>query len=258
MSKFLLTIKVLTVFWLAAFATQGQSEKVIADNGLTVEKLVETAAKNRLDIASARQKLLIAEQKIRRANLRPNPTLEGEYGTNRFFGDKEAEFSVGISQTFETAGKRAKRVKIAELELTKTKAEVLALEQQLFAEVRTAYAETLATGRLIDLQEKLLAINDDILRVTNERLKEGDVAPLELNLVKVEADLLRIELVKTKGLLQNKLTGFKMLIGYNLEDALQLAPQNERPPRLDLGLAELTATALRERADLQTLNLETD
>jgi outer membrane protein, heavy metal efflux system len=261
MSKFLLTIKFLTVFGMIVMflsVVRGQDEKVISDTGLTVENLVESASKNRQDIASARQKMLIAEQKLGQANLRPNPTLNGEYGTARFFGEKESDFSVGISQLFETSGKRSKRVKVAEIELSKAKSEVLTLERQLFAEVRTAYSETLATARLLDLQEKLLAINEDIWRVTNERLKEGDVAPLDVNLVRVEADLLQIEVIKAKGVLQNKLIELKTLIGLNPEDLLQLAPQNDRPPRLDLGLSELTAMALRERADLQTLNLETD
>jgi outer membrane protein, heavy metal efflux system len=261
MRNFLPTIKFLAIFGLIIIClsgVRGQDEQVIADNGLTIEKLVESASKNRQDIASARQKMLIAEQKLSQANLRPNPTLGGDYGTARFFGGKDSDFSIGISQTFETAKKRDKRVKIAEIELNKAKSEVLTLERQFFADVRRAYSETLAMARLLDLQEKLLAINEDIWRVTNERLKEGDVAPLDVNLVRVEADLLQIEVIKAKGVLQNRLTELKTLIGLNPEDALQLAPQNERPPRLDLGLAELTAMALRERSDLQTLNLETD
>lgn len=261
MSKILPTIKYFAVFGMIVIflsVVRGQDEKVISDNGLTIEKLVESASKNRQDIASARQKILIAEQKLSQANLRLNPTLGSEYGTSRFFGGKDGDFSIGISQTFETAGKRSKRVKIAEIELSKAKSEVLTLERQLFAEVRTAYSETLATARLLDLQEKLLAINEDIWRVANERLKEGDVAPLDVNLVRVEADLLQIEVIKAQGILQNRLTELKTLIGLNPEDSLQLASQNERPPRLDLGLSELTAMALRERADLQTLTLETD
>jgi cobalt-zinc-cadmium efflux system outer membrane protein len=47
----------------------------------------------------------------------------------------------------------------------------------------------------------------------------------------------------------------KTLIGADVAETVKLAPQNERPPRLDLGLSELTDIALRERADLQAARL---
>ena len=260
MSEILTKIKFFAAFLMVVttfIVVHAQSENVVTNTGLTVEKLIELAAKSRQDLNSARQKLAIAEQRLSQANLRPNPTLNGEYGTSRFFDGKDADLSVGISQTFETAGKRSKRVRIAELELIKAKSEVLTIERQVSNGVRSAYSETLAATRLLILQEKLLAIDEDILRVTDARLKEGDVAPLDVNLVRVETDLLRVEVIKAKGVLQNKITELKTLIGYNPEDSLQLASQNEKPPRLDLGLVELTAIALRERGDLQTLKQET-
>ncbi|HRH45442.1 MAG TPA: TolC family protein, partial [Pyrinomonadaceae bacterium] len=101
----------------------------------------------------------------------------------------------------------------------------------------------------------LIAADLEIVRVTEARLKEGDVAPLDVNLVKVEADTLKIKAIQARNDLDTSLLQLKTLIGAGLEELIKLAPQAERPPRLDLGLSELTELALKERADLQAARL---
>jgi cobalt-zinc-cadmium efflux system outer membrane protein len=51
--------------------------------------------------------------------------------------------------------------------------------------------------------------------------------------------------------LETQLLNLRTLIGTDTSKSILLAPQPDRPPRLDLGLTELTNIALRERADLQ-------
>ncbi len=87
--------------------------------------------------------------------------------------------------------------------------------------------------------------------MTDARLKEGDVAPLDANLVRVESDRLRVQQIEARSELETALLEIRTLAGIDIAEPLRLAPQTDRPPRLDLGLNELTATALRERADLQ-------
>ena len=93
------------------------------------------------------------------------------------------------------------------------------------------------------------------MRITEARLKEGDVAPLDVNLVKVEADNLKIKAIQARNDLETALLQLKTLIGADVAEAVKIAPQNERPPRLDSSLSELTEIALRERADLQAARL---
>lgn len=232
------------------------AEYVSQKDGLTIEKLLELGATRRADLQAARARLTIAEGKLQQARFRPNPTFDTEFGTPRILaGESEYDFSAGVSQTFELGGKRTKRVAVAELELQQIRAEVLALERRLAVEIRTAYTNAISSARQLDVLEKLIVANAEIVRITEARLKEGDVAPLDVNLVKVEADSLKIKAIQARNDLETALLELKTLIGADVAEAIRLAPQNERPPRLDLGLSELTDIALRERADLQAARL---
>lgn len=228
------------------------SSQFVAQDGLSVERLVENAGTRRADLLAARQRLAIAEGRLQQAGLRQNPVLDAEYGSPRFLGgESESDFSVGVSQTFELGGKRARRIALAELELLQVRFEITSLERKVAAEIRTAYTRAVSAGRQLDIIDRLLAADAELVRVTNARLQEGDVAPLDANLVRVESDRLRIQQIDARSQLETALLEVRTLVGFDVAEPLRLAPQAERPPRLDLGLSELTETALRERADLQ-------
>ncbi len=232
------------------------SEQFVGQEGATVEKLIELGGTRRADLLAARQRLAIAEGKLRQASLRPNPTLDTEFGSPRFLGgEAETDLSVGVGQVFETSGKRPKRVAVAELELSQIRAEVTGIERQIAAAIRQSYTNAIAAARQSDVLEKLIAADEELVRVTEARLKEGDVAPLDLNLVRVESDLLKVQAIAAKSELETQLLNLQTLTGANIAESIKLAPQADRPPRLDSGLTELTAIALRERADLQAAKL---
>ncbi len=97
---------------------------------------------------AARQRLAIADRKLRQARLRPEPALDTEYGSPRFLGGgAESDLRVGVTQVFELGGKRSKRMAVAELELSRIKAEVAALERALTVEIRSAYTNALSAVR---------------------------------------------------------------------------------------------------------------
>lgn len=236
--------------------TPSASLQYIGQDGLSVERLVESAGSRRADLLAARQRLAIAEGRLIQAGLRPNPVFDTEYGSPRFLGGESAyDFSTGLSQTFELGGKRGKRKAVAELELQRVRAEISALERQIAAEIRRKYTTAVAAARQLDVVERLLAADSELVRVTEARLKEGDVAPLDLNLVKVESDRLRVQRIAARNQLETALLEIRSLIGVDVSEPLRLAPQTDRPPRLDLGLSELTDTALRDRADLQAARI---
>ncbi|MGI8469212.1 MAG: TolC family protein [Pyrinomonadaceae bacterium] len=237
-------------------SVQLTSAQFIGQGGLTVENLVELGQSRRADLLAARQRLAIAEGRLRQARLRPNPTLDTQYGSPRFLGgESESDFSAGVTQVFETGGKRSKRVAVAELELSQIRAEVTRLERLLAAEIRQSYTNAIAAARQLDILEKLIAADEELVRVTEARLKEGDVAPLDTNLVRVESDRLKVQAIQAKSELETQLLNLKNLTGADVAESIKLAPQADKPPRLDLGLAELTDIALRERGDLQAARI---
>ena len=235
---------------------QLSSSQYVDSTGLTLQQLIEAGFTRRADLMAARQRLTIARGRLVQAGLRPNPVLDSEYTSARILGGQnEGDFSVGVSQLFEMGGKRNKRVTLARLELAQVQAEVRALERQFAAELRAAYARALAAARQLDTQEKLIGANEELLRVTTARLNEGDVAPLDLNLVRVETDRLRAQSVRSRADLEGELISIRTLAGFEVTEPLRIAPLPEKPPRLDLSLPEATDMALRERADLQAARL---
>jgi len=232
-------------------STASASTQYVNQNGTTVENLIEAALQRRADILAARQRLNIAQARLITARQRPNPTLEAEYGTPRFLGgESESDLSVGISQEFELFGKRSKRIALAELEIAQTNAELSALERQFGNEIRQSYAKAIASAGQLETLEKLVAVDAELLRITDARLKEGDVAPLDLNLVRVEAERLRVQVIDMRSEIETELLSLRALVGLDVNEDLRLAPLSERPPRLDLTLSQLTEIALRERSDL--------
>lgn len=232
------------------------SQQFVEQDGLSVSRLIELGTGRRADLLAARQRLAIAEGKLLQAGFRPNPTLDGEFGSPQFLGgESEYDLSVGLTQVFELGGKRRRRVAVAELELAQIRAEVAAIERQLIIGIRSAYTNALSAARQLDVLEQLMAGNAEIVRITEARLKEGDVAPLDVNLVKVENDRLKVQAIQARSELESSLLEIRTLIGADLAESLRLAPQAERPPRFDVGLNELTETALRDRPDLQAARL---
>jgi len=62
---------------------------------------------------------------------------------------------------------------------------------------------------------------------------------------------LKVQAIQARTELETGFLQIRTLIGADVTEPLRLAPQPERPPRFDVGLSELTQTALETRADLQ-------
>ncbi|MEO7538806.1 MAG: TolC family protein, partial [Pyrinomonadaceae bacterium] len=124
----------------------------VSVDGVAIERLIELGSSRRNDLLAARQRVAIAKGRLMQAGFRPNPTLDAEYGSPRFLGgEAERNFSVGLSQTFELGGKRSRRVSVARLEVQQARADVLLIERQITVEIRTSYANVLASSRQLDL-----------------------------------------------------------------------------------------------------------
>ena len=232
------------------------SRQFVGPAGTTVEQLSDAAFARNRELLAARQTLEIAKGRLLQAGLRPNPTLDVEQTTDALTGRQgEGNMGFGVTQVFELGGKRNKRVAVAQLEYERSVAEVRTLERQVAAELRSAYAQALAAAQQLNTAEQLIALNRELVRVTEARLKEGDVAPLDLNLMGVEVDRLRAQAVQSRADLEGQLVTIRTLAGFDLTESLTLAPVLEHPPLLGMTIGAATEIALRERADLQAARI---
>ncbi|MEK7830911.1 MAG: TolC family protein, partial [Acidobacteriota bacterium] len=180
------------------------------------DELVKRALSSNAELAAARLEIDRARARLQQAGLRPNPTLDFEQQRGVLNSPGERVTTVGVSVPLEVGGKRGRRLNLAQAELEVAEAEVAERERRLAAEVRAAYVEALAAQRELDITEGLNQLDTQTVKVVEARVSEGDAAPLEANLLRVELDRLRSRRALVAGRLQASLLKLKTLAGIPL------------------------------------------
>jgi cobalt-zinc-cadmium efflux system outer membrane protein len=220
----------------------------------TVDELVHTGIANNKDLAAIRERIAQMQGQARQARVRPSPTLELSGATAEPFGTAhEHEYGAGLSQPIETFGKRGKRVRVADIAVAMAQAEADERAAQLAYEIRAAYAVLLSERRKLKQLDSLIALNQETLRLTEARVKEGDVAALEASLLKVEIGRSALARRSAQGRLVSAENELRRLTGLN-RDAV--VPDIDFAPPPATPLDALQQQALKQRADLNSARLE--
>lgn len=226
--------------------------------GTSSNDLVRRALASNGEIAAVRIDIQRARARLRQAGLRPNPTLDFEQTTGGYTGSAgENGTSIGVALPLELGGKRRRRIELAQAELEAVEAEVEDRERRLVAEVRVNYVEALAALRELETTENLNNLDAQTTRFVQARVNEGETAPIDLNLMRVEVDRLRSRRALVEGRLKAALLRLQSLVGIPMSEPLRL--------REDLATAVLPAPpgsleaaveiALRNRPDLKLARL---
>lgn len=226
--------------------------------GTSSSDLVRRALASNGELAAARLDIERARARRRQAGLRPNPTVDFEQTTGRFTGSTgDRETSIGVSIPLEVGGKRGRRIELARAELEAAEAEVADRERRLTNEVRSTHAEALAALRELQITENLNDIDLQTTRFVQARVNEGETAPIELNLLRVEVDRLRSRRALVEGRLQAALLKLKSLTGISLAEQLRLREDLATPvlPPPPASLDAAIEIALRMRPDLRLARL---
>jgi len=224
-------------------------------SGLHAGDLARIAIERNRDFLAVKQRVAQAQGLLRQAGVRPSPTVEIEESTGRPLGTRgEEEFSAGYFHTFETFGKRGKRIGLARRGVDLAEAEVADRVRQLSYEIKIRYAEAVAEQRKLEAIRRLLEVNRQSYRVTEVRVEQGDAAPLERQLLL--ADLSRAEAQQAvfSGRAERALLELKRAAGLAPSEPLALATEPEGAVH-DLSLFRLQELALESRPDLRTLGL---
>jgi cobalt-zinc-cadmium efflux system outer membrane protein len=226
--------------------------------GASSNDLVRRALTSNSELAAVRLDIERGRARLRQAGLRPNPTIDFEQTTGRFTNSLgERETSIGFALPLELGGKRQRRIDLARVELEAAEAEIADRERRLANEVRASYAESLAALRELQITEELSNVDIQTARIVEARVTEGDAAPLEHNLLRVEIDRLRARRALVEGRLQAALLKLKSITGTPLSEPLRLreelaAPTFAQPPD---SIEASVDIALRTRPDLKLARL---
>lgn len=226
--------------------------------GTSSNDLVRRALTTNGELMAARLDVERARARLRQAGLRPNPTIDFEQMTGALTGSAgERETSIGVALPLEMGGKRRRRIELAQAEFEAAEAEIADRERRLANDVRSAYAEALAAVRELEITGNLNEIDQQTARFVQARVNEGESAPIELNLLRVEVDRLRSRRALVEGKLQASILRLKSLTGIPVSELLRLSEDLNAPP-LPSPPASADAAmeiALRTRPDLRLARL---
>jgi cobalt-zinc-cadmium efflux system outer membrane protein len=220
----------------------------------TVDDLVRAGIANNRDLAAVRERITEARGLTRQAGVWPAPTLGLNGATGKPLGTiGEEQYGAEYSQPVETFGKRRKRIRVAEFSIGIAEADLQHRSTQLAYEITAAYAEVSAERHKLKLLSDLIGLNQDTLRLTEARVKEGDVAPLEASLLKVEISRAEVSRRSAQGRLTSAELELRRLIG--LDQAVPI-PDPDIPAPAPMDSDTLKRDALANRADLKTARIE--
>ena len=122
-----------------------------AEKTYTIPQVVAYALQHNGGLSAFREEKGIRDAGKVRAGLLPNPTLDFEAGTGALTGSSdENSLSLGVSQEFFLAGKRDKRLTIAERELEIYRWQLADRERVLREEVKTAFYDAILANKRTD------------------------------------------------------------------------------------------------------------
>ncbi len=224
-------------------------------SALTPDQLVSAAiAKNR-NFLALQQRIAEARGQLRQAGVRPAPEFQVRGASSQATGDHgEDDVSVGYAYTFETYGKRDKRIAVALRALQSTQAELDDSKRQLRFEVKIRYVDAVSEHLKLQTLDQILKGNQEYYRLTEARVKEGDAAPLEAKLLKTELSRDAAQRALAAGRARSALLELKTILDIPAGQDLHLADLLSAPAMPDQ-LPTLQSLALRSRPDLQALRL---
>jgi cobalt-zinc-cadmium efflux system outer membrane protein len=222
---------------------------------ITLEDLVRASMARNRGILALRQRVAQAQGLARQAGVRPAPTVEAEGMSGRPFGSVgEEQFSAAFVQPVETFGKRKGRLNVAEISVALAEAEVEERSIQLAHEIETGYLSVVYERERIAVLDRVSEGLRESRRLTDARVREGDAAALEAQLLAVEqsrADAQRADA-----------TGRLIVAEMDLRRLTGLAPTDVLPTiglptggKAALSLEELILRAREKRADLRSARL---
>lgn len=170
----------------AADETPGEHRKV------SFREYLEAVATHSLDLKSERQNIASARADISIAGVRPDPELRFGIDSAELYEPNKPNASlatvVELGYTWETAGKREKRIQVAESKLKLAEANASAFLHQLGLDSASAYIEACRTRDALERKQSSLKAYQELVRATEIRYKAGDVSRLELWQTNVESD----------------------------------------------------------------------
>jgi cobalt-zinc-cadmium efflux system outer membrane protein len=216
-------------------------------NGVTEADLVARALASNPTLLAQRQQIAMAKGDVTQARLRQNPSLT--LGGLKEVNGGDNGINVSGSLPLELFGRRARRTEVAENKEEATQQSVADQERLLTGEVRMGVGQALASVRDLMFVEQLLQVNQDFLRLMENRVREGAVPSLDADETRVEANRIETLRIDYQAKAEVAVLALKETVGIDPQETIRLRGVLELPPQ-NYDQKQLLQLAMDHRPDL--------
>jgi cobalt-zinc-cadmium efflux system outer membrane protein len=231
---------------------------------ITLEQAIDMAMQHNHSLQAARTLILQNQAQEITANLRPNPTLNGDAqflpifqpsNFNSTYLDNSAQFDVGVGYLFERGKKRQHRLQAAKDQTAVTTAQVSDNERTLTFNVAAQFIAALQAQSDLAFAEQDLASFQNTVDISEASVQAGsmsggDLLKIKLQLLQFQMDVSAARLARVQAL-----ATLRQLLGYeSVPESYEVIGELEHKP-VKVGEDDLKALALRQRPDLREAQL---
>lgn len=224
---------------------------------VTLDQAVREAIDKNLVLAAEKQNIGVAEAREITARLRPNPvlTVSGQslnilgatYSPNTPLGPNQ--LNVHTDFPFERGRKREERVAVAREEKTLAELGVREVMRQVIAAVQNAFVDVQQARENLKLAQENLKSLEGVVAINEVRLKDGDLAQVELDRSRVAAFQYRAAAQQAQLQLDQAKTQLQQLMGRRQSEAGFDVAGDFRRDILPSTQTEIASVAMTRRPD---------
>jgi cobalt-zinc-cadmium efflux system outer membrane protein len=223
----------------------------------TVEQLVQSAFSRNADLRAVRERGAEAAGVLLQAGLRPNPGVDVSVSNGTILGSSgEREIAFTFAQSFEVGGKRERRIEVAQWKAELVRFEVADRERRLAAEVKSAFGRALGAQRNLEVLRTLVETNEQGLRLSEARIREGEAPKLEGALLRVELNRIKADQLLLESQRTRALQDLRAIAGLERSSEIRLIGDLSSGAGVSLSLDALVVRALEQRPDLRAASIE--
>jgi outer membrane protein, heavy metal efflux system len=231
---------------------------------VTLDEAIDLALKHNHSLQAARTLILQNQAQEITANLRPNPTINGDTqflplftpsDFNSNYLSNNAQFDLGLGYLFERGKKRQHRLQAARDQTAVTVAQVGDNERTVTFNVASQFIAALLAQANVELADTDLKSFQQTVDISEQRTKsgamsEGDLLKIKLQMLQFQTDVSAARLARIQAL-----ASLRQLLGYeSIAENYEVVGDLEYKP-VTLGKEDLKAMALRQRPDVRAAQL---
>ncbi len=187
------------------------------DGALTLARALSRALAANPRLTAAERDIGIATGRRIQAGAIPNPELSAElddsFGSGQYRGTRSAETTLQLSQIVELWSKRDARIAAGAAEVGAATWQRRATRLEVLSETAIAFFAVLGAQRRVEILNEQVASLDRLTPLLQRRVDAGAASPAETGRATIAADLIRVDLERTRGMLASARRDLAVLMG---------------------------------------------